>query len=379
MNVIPTTIPKSFINQAENYNLPEWLAKEIFEHKVQKLSGQHTRRLALTLVKNGYAQSGSKARFIITQLWRDYTESDDSLLNTTEAVADEFLPLDGKQTHLDKAREGLEAIIGKLKTPKPPVKNKTNRAIVCSDLHAPFHSEKAIAALLAEEADEIYFLGDIIDCFSISRHRKTVEYINLRDELAQARSFVEALAAHFPNVYLLKSGNHDNRVLKAVQDVMPQILPLLVHPTDLVAAGLPNVHVISKQIKDTAPAVKHGKNYECDFLAIKGDIAFGHFENFSGGESLKKIDEWLQMWSEWLELDEMPRVIFSGHTHRLYSVFTPKGRQLVNTGCLCKAMPYQFEGHGTYSPPTIGYTAFYRDPKTGLVDLNKTEVLFVGK
>ena len=371
MNV---TIPQSFITQAQDFNVPEWLAKEIFTHKTLKFSVDKVVRL---LIKHRIATTESKARFIIRQLWKDYQDPETGLMSSN-VDEDAFVAPETKATYLEKARAGLESVIGRLGTVRPPVKLDTNRSIVCSDIHVPFHSEKALAALLNENADEVYVLADIIDSFAISRYRQTIDYINMRDELAIARSVVEKLAAKFKRVYLLKSGNHDNRALKKVQEIMPQLLPLIVHPTDLIASGLPNVTVISTVIPNTAPNVKHGKNYECDFLAFQNDIAFGHFENFSGPEALKKIEAWLEDWSEVLEIDQLPRIIFNGHIHRIYPMFTPKGRQLVSTGCMCKPMPYQIEGHGTYQPPTVGYTAFYRDPKSGLVDLNKTEIIYVG-
>lgn len=369
-------IPKSFINQAAEMNMPEWIAKDIYFTKLNKLPVEKIARL---LVRNSIADSESKARFMIRKLWENYHNPETSLMVSPFVEKEELLVLGDQQTYLDKAREGLESVIGKLGNPNPPVKKSTGRSIVCSDIHVPFHSEKALAQLLSEEADNIYVLADIIDSFAISKYRKVVEYINMRDELGLARAVIEKMAAKFQNVYLLKSGNHDNRIQKLVQEKMPQILPLLVHPTDLLASGLKNVHVISTEVPDTAPAVKYGKNYECDFFAIHDGVVFGHFENFSGANSLKQIEDWLEDWKDHLELDEMPKAIFNGHTHRLHASFTPKGRLLVSTGCLCKPMPYQLEGHGTYQPPTVGYCAFYRDPRTGIIDVNKTEVIYVGR
>ena len=339
-------VPKSFLEQALEYGLNKELAEEVFTYKISK---QNVDKLALKLVRLNVAETESRARFLIRSLWRDYNDNNEDLLSSMYNYQMREV-VDEKESYLQKAKSGLESIIGTLNTPKIPNRKKIHRHIVCSDLHIPFQDNELLAQVLSEEADDLYFLGDLLDLFSLSKYRQTIDYINTRDELAQGRAVLEAFSEKFNNVYILEGGNHDSRALKKVQDIAPQLLPLIVPPVKLISSGLNNIHPLSTVVENTAPNVMFGKNVEMSYVAYKNGMILSHMENFCTDQGVKDIDKWVSEWSHYLKFPE-PKAILHSHTHSLSLSYTSKGKILINTGCLCKAMPYVFDNHGKYRPP----------------------------
>lgn len=349
-------VPKSFLDLSSGNGIDSTVAADFFCRKVAKKGIDDIKK---QLVKAGKYKTESEAGKALLDLWKQYRESQQS----------------AKSNYLDQARDGLERIIGPLYTPTPP-KTENDRTAVISDLHIPFMNTEAFDAVMKDPASDLWILGDILDMYSVSSHRPTIDYILVREELAQARAVLEKLASKFTRIRILKSGNHDVRAVKKIQDLAPQILPLIVHPVDVLVRGLNNIEVLTTTIPNTAPSVAYGENVTLDYLGTVEDCLLGHFDNFCGADALSRLDDWLTTWSHLLQLEQDPRVILHGHTHRLSSLYSPTGKLLISTGCLCNAMPYQFVNHGKYQPPTIGYVALYR--KNGETNLTQTEVIYIG-
>lgn len=102
------------------------------------------------------------------------------------------------------------------------------RVALIPDLHAPFHDEGALRAvcdlLVAEEPEQVIFLGDVADNSMLSKHRTHRRFGALLNETN------DAVVANFRRVreavpdaqIVLLPGNHDDRVLYYAQDMAPE-------------------------------------------------------------------------------------------------------------------------------------------------------------
>lgn len=91
-----------------------------------------------------------------------------------------------------------------------------NRCLVLADVHLPFHDEEATRVALEygkrSEVDSIVLLGDLMDCYSISRWVTDPRMRNLAKELDAAKQFLGMLREAWPDAKIVyKAGNHEER------------------------------------------------------------------------------------------------------------------------------------------------------------------------
>jgi hypothetical protein len=173
------------------------------------------------------------------------------------------------------------------------------------------------------------------------------------------------------------SGNHDARPTKQVQNKLPGLMPLLMHPLVWLSMGIKNIEFKNLSVPNTAPVLNFGKDYSLDFAGLHSNALFGHFEGFCGDDAVRKLDAWLMEWSHILKI-QAPRMVLQGHTHRLGMDFTPTGKLLVSTGCMAKPQEYQLLQHGKYKPPVQGFVKLYKN-NNGEFDLNRTQLIHTGE
>lgn len=99
---------------------------------------------------------------------------------------------------------------------EPFIMDGCQRVGVISDLHVPFHSDKAIAAALAKlednEIDGLLINGDYCDFYAISRYEKHPDARSFADELKFCIEGLRHIRARFPKARVLfKLGNHEER------------------------------------------------------------------------------------------------------------------------------------------------------------------------
>jgi len=354
-------IPNKLIELAEERDIPVAAASDYYLSKQAKKAVDH---IKARLVKTNVFSTELDAGRALASLWKDYRNSDVTVNDKHQS--------NSYSSFVEKASESLDKILGKLPKSTPfKTKNDKNRIAVAGDFHFPFVNEKAFAKLLEDPASTLVIVGDFLDMYAASRFRKTSDRYRVSEELAIALTHLEKLANKFDKIYMIK-GNHDHRVTKKLQDIMPEILPLIVDPIDLLASKFKNVEVISVAIPDSNNLIVD-ENIEMDYCGILNDCLFGHFNNFCGQDAVRKLEGWINQWDHILNFEDDVNVITQAHSHFLSMEYTPKGRLLLNTGCMCKVMEYQIEGHGRYRPPTVGYVALYVED--GLTNLSKTELI----
>lgn len=361
-------IPELFMELAIAENIPVEVAMMYYQAKIAKKSSDLPK---FKLVELGICETDSEASRKLLSVWKNFhriTVMEADPLAASQKIVGTY------QTYVEKAGKELEKIIGTVNVHKTVRSNDTKRVAIAGDFHFPFANKNALAALLEDPADVLFIVGDYFDMYAASKYRQTTDKIRVSEELSLGVAYMAKLSAKFSRIYLIK-GNHDERPMRRLQDMFPQLLPLVVHPVDLLASQFDNVYVLSTTVKNTAPLIEGGEDVDLGFMAAYGDMLLGHFEGFCGPDAPRKVDGWISEWSHILPF-EGPRVILNGHTHRLSSEYTSKGRLLIATGCMCNAMEYQFDGHNKYKPPTIGYVALYRDEST--TELQSTQLIHLG-
>ncbi len=110
--------------------------------------------------------------------------------------------------------------------------------VIFNDVHVPEHDRKAFNLLLAVirkvEPDIVTCLGDMLDCYTISRFEKDpARKFRLSHEIAQARTMLEEVVQASPtSKFIFHGGNHEDRLRKYVWRRCPDLecLPELSWP-----------------------------------------------------------------------------------------------------------------------------------------------------
>lgn len=198
--------------------------------------------------------------------------------------------------------------------------SKHSQVFVLSDMHIPFQDEETIKALfdclVDTQPENIVLLGDILDCYSISRFSKRPDRVrNLQDEINIFYHLMRDLKKELPNTdihYVL--GNHENRLEKLVLD----------NP------GLFGLKALEPQ-----------RLFRLDDLGIyyhKTKVKLNNFIYYHG--DVVRKDASYTAKAEYLDHKMQDGV--SGHTHRLgsyYSTYEQQPSGWFENGCLCKIEP----------------------------------------
>ena len=103
-------------------------------------------------------------------------------------------------------------------TPSRPfiIPTDRDRALVISDIHAPYHDNVALSIALnygvKHKANCVIINGDLIDFHKISRWQKNPMYRDVHEELETARQILRVIRDTFPEALILfLEGNHDAR------------------------------------------------------------------------------------------------------------------------------------------------------------------------
>jgi len=112
--------------------------------------------------------------------------------------------------------------------PKKPFKIPDGKTLLMSDIHVPYHDDKALRAALEHgdrlEPDNVVLNGDILDFFSVSRWEKNPEERNMAKELQLSRQFLSHLRSRYPKARIIyKMGNHEERWEKYMWTKAPEI------------------------------------------------------------------------------------------------------------------------------------------------------------
>ena len=138
---------------------------------------------------------------------------------------------DVKETQM-KAKKGTYSV--RVTSPNQmeiQVKKGIVKAAILNDIHSPYYYPPAVGlalTILKEEKPDIVILnGDIIDCFAISKFRKTGRERNIRVEIEVTRQILKELRKSVPHSFLVfVEGNHEFFLQKYIYRNAPALAPL---------------------------------------------------------------------------------------------------------------------------------------------------------
>lgn len=108
---------------------------------------------------------------------------------------------------------------------------KLKKVLHIPDTHVPFHDRTAFKLMLdvgkAFKPDEVVFLGDFFDAYSVSRHEKDplLDFKTWKDEIKEGREAIEIVKDSFQNTkrWVFLSGNHEVRVERYINNYAPKL------------------------------------------------------------------------------------------------------------------------------------------------------------
>ena len=195
-----------------------------------------------------------------------------------------------------------------------------NQVFVLSDLHIPYQDSQTLKAvfdcIVDNQPNYIVLLGDVLDCYSISRFSKRPDRMrNLQYEIDTFYKLMKDLIKNLPKTEIhYVFGNHENRLEKLVLD-NPGLFGLkALQPQQLFRLDELGIYYHKTKVKIN------------DFIFYHGDVV--------------RKDAAYSAKAEYL--DHKMQDGISGHTHRLgsyYCTYEQTPSAWFENGCLCEISP----------------------------------------
>lgn len=110
----------------------------------------------------------------------------------------------------------------------PEGDGEPTRWLIVSDMHIPYHSKLALELCLAHaegNCDGVLILGDLIDCYHLSRFERDPRKRHQKAELDATKQFLDAIQEGLqPRRIVLKEGNHEARLERYLIAKAPELL-----------------------------------------------------------------------------------------------------------------------------------------------------------
>lgn len=252
--------------------------------------------------------------------------------------------------------------------------NDTERVLVLSDLHIPFHKDKEIIDIVKEHSNVnlIILAGDILDCFSVSSFPKEM-HIPLYEELKIASSVLKKIDRLTPNTKkIVFRGNHEFRFKRYLAKFQSEFSPLV---SDDILEILKNGFTYRdyKNRKRVVEPLSDNFKIIDSWYYIYRDLILAHPTNFSKIPMRTCVSTYDYFKNQGIDFNALA----IGHTHKAGSLIHG-GTLLCELGCLCEQMDYANNGNVNYTPQTNGYGMFVFHK--GKVDIynSGTKYLYTG-
>lgn len=214
------------------------------------------------------------------------------------------------------------------------------RILRLSDIHYPFHDERALTAAIEygmkHDPAIVLLDGDVIDCHDLSDYERDPRHRYTETELGMIAGELAQLRQAFPKARILwKSGNHEDRLKRYLMRRAPDLF------------GLPNMDVPGLVcMVGGAGAMERVEWIDSKRVIRCGHLALLHGHEFGGGGGGVNPARWL-----FLRAGENA---ICGHFHRTSEHSEPslsrQQRGAWSTGCLCEMspayMPHNKWNHG---------------------------------
>jgi predicted phosphodiesterase len=230
------------------------------------------------------------------------------------------------------------------------------KILVISDLHIPFVDEEKFQKVIDQNrtADICLIAGDFLDGYSLSRWRLDSD-LPFQHELDNGIRYLEYISKVFPWTRVIR-GNHDERAVKKIRDLIPPSLLFLVDQDPLAYITRPFENI----------------EYEDSWWTVLGDALIAHQERSSTyeGRPAVLLQDFFRNkgWHTRLDLPQI-NVYITGHTHQVSTVYK-EGLKMMETGCLANVMKYALDSHAFMRPPMNGYVNLVQE--NGITNWNES-------
>ena len=133
------------------------------------------------------------------------------------------------------------------------------KPLIVSDIHLPYHDIDAIEIALEKAykngVDSIYLNGDILDFYQVSRFTKEGGAMSIKEERDMFFEFIGWIKSNFDVPIYFKSGNHEERLAKYINDKAPDLAQL----PELTLSGFLKLDDLGVQFVDGRQKAMMGK------------------------------------------------------------------------------------------------------------------------
>lgn len=260
-----------------------------------------------------------------------------------------------------------------LETKNPTVKIKSilrNKVLLLSDLHIPFH-RKELFDIIRKHKDEIkaiVFVGDILDCFEISKFTSINNY-PIENELIDAINIFKTIREIVGSEVelILIYGNHDQRWRKYIANMHQKKLYKFINPNilEMLKVGF-TLYENGKETKyEGIPDLKIINSW---YVNLNNELICCHPNNCSRVE-IKNAKMAIE---HFISRGEVFSTVAVAHNHHQAQSPNYLGKYAIETGCMCQPFEYS-DGFTSTRPQDNGYALIAFD-ENGKVDKNASKV-----
>lgn len=245
------------------------------------------------------------------------------------------------------------------------MQNDYERVVFISDIHAPFHDEKALAILYKFikwfKPETVFIMGDMLDAYALSRFSKDPNgALHFQEEIDSATNILSDIRKNCgkkAKIYYLK-GNHSARIQKFLWNN---------------AKELSNLHILE------LPSLLNLKRFNIEYVE-KGMMKYKGIMVKHGSVVRKYAG-----YSAKAEFEKNGCSGVSGHTHRaaIYMHTNAGGDyKWMEVGCLCDLNQEYLEGETANWQQSFGIGYFHKKTtryQLELVNIIDGKAMYAGK
>lgn len=230
----------------------------------------------------------------------------------------------------------------------------SDRAIILSDFHIPYHRNDIIEKILfvyGGRGYDLYINGDLLDMECMSGFPR-FSNITLEQEYNIALDILNKFKDKFEKIYLLE-GNHERRLRRSLMRLNSFVeMSFIFNPDILEYLSMGYKFERSKIVEEYDFSNVH--NIGSFMVKVGDDLVMMHPNNYRStpGGTVKLAIEYV------LQYDKSIKHVIIGHTHKIAQI-NHLGVYGYEQGCLTKPLGYESNGQITLKGTQLGFAEVY--------------------